>query len=63
MSNKHEAYDIVVEKYADEKISYIFLDIHEELDNIGRTLESESSKILLNWVRDAMTRVAESYKQ
>ena len=63
MSDKHEAYDIALEKYADEKITYIFLDIHEELDNIDRTLESESSKILLNWIRDAMLRVAESYKQ
>lgn len=63
MSDKHEAYDVALEKYADEKISYIFLDIHEELDNIDRTLESESSKILLNWIRDAMSRVAESYKQ
>lgn len=63
MSNKHEAYDTALEKYADEKISYIFLDIHEELDNIDRTLESESSKILLNWIRDVLSRVAETYKQ
>lgn len=63
MSNKHEAYDTALEKYADEKISYIFLDIHDELDNIDSTLESESSKILLNWIRDTISRVAESYKQ
>lgn len=63
MSNKHEAYDTSLEKYADEKISYIFLDIHDELDNIDSTLESESSKILLNWIRDTISRVAESYKQ
>lgn len=59
---KHEEYNRALEDYSNEKIEYIFIDISEELDNIERTLESESSKILLNWVRDSIMRVSDNYK-
>lgn len=62
MGEKHQEYNDSLEEYALRKLEYAFLDIHEELDNIERTLETESSKILINWVRDAIDRVSETYK-
>ena len=61
--SKHEEYDQALEEYASQKIDYVFIDISEELDNIERTLETEASKILLHWVRDAILNVAENYKR
>jgi glutaredoxin-related protein len=63
MTEKNQDYHEALEDYASQKIDYVFLDISEELDNIERTLETESSKILINWVRDAVMRVAENYKR
>ena len=63
MTEKNQPYEAALEDYASQKIDYVFLDISEELDNIERTLETESSKILINWVRDAVMRVAENYKR
>jgi glutaredoxin-related protein len=62
MSGNHAEYNQALEDYAKERVDYVFLDIHEELDNIERTLETESSKILLNWVRDSILRVSDNYK-
>lgn len=62
MGEKHQEYSDSLEEYASRKLEYAFLDLHEELDNIERTLETESSKILLNWVRDCVERVSETYK-
>lgn len=58
---KHGEYDESIEEYTSRRIEYIFADIHEELDNIERTLDTEASKILLNWVRDSIQRVSENY--
>ena len=62
MDNNHEEYNQALEDYAKRRIEYVFLDISEELDNIERTLETEASKILLNWVRDSILRVSDNYK-
>lgn len=62
MSDKHKAYDEELQEYAQNKLNYAFLDICEELDNIERTLETEASKILLNWIRDSILRVQDNYK-
>jgi glutaredoxin-related protein len=62
MSDNHAEYNQALEDYAKERVDYVFLDIHEELDNIERTLETESSKILLNWVRDSILRVSDNNK-
>lgn len=59
---KHEEYNQALEDYAQERINYVFIDIYEELDNIERILETEASKILLNWVRDSILRVSDNYK-
>ena len=40
--DKHEEYQQALEDYASERISYIFIDIHEELDNIEQNLETEA---------------------
>lgn len=63
MQNKHNEYDESIEEYTSRQIEYIFADIHEELDNIDRTLDTEASKILLNWVRDSIQRVSENYQR
>ena len=60
--DKHEEYNQALEDYAQERINYVFIDINEELDNIGRTLETEASKILLNWIKDSIMRVSDNYK-
>ena len=62
MAERHEDYQGALDDYAGNKIDYVFIDIAEELDNIEQTLETEASKILLNWVRDAVLRVAETYR-
>jgi glutaredoxin-related protein len=59
---KHEEYNQALEDYAQQRVDYVFIDIYEELDNIERTLETEASKILLNWVRDSILRVSDNYK-
>ena len=63
MTEKNQDYHEALEEYASHKIDYVFIDISEELDNIERTLETEASKILINWVRDAVLRIAENYKR
>jgi len=63
MTERNQDYHAALEEYASEKIDYVFIDISEELDNIERTLDTEASKILLHWVRDAVLRVAENYKR
>lgn len=60
--DKHQEYEKAIHDYAQERINYVFLDIHEELDNIERTLDTEASKILMSWIRDSILRVSEQYK-
>jgi|APGre2960657373_1045057.scaffolds.fasta_scaffold224395_2 hypothetical protein len=60
--SKHEEYNQALEDYAQERIDYVFLDIHEELDNIEKTLDTEASKMLINWVRDNITKISEHHK-
>lgn len=60
--SKHEEYNQALEDYAQERINYVFLDIHEDLDNIEATLDTEASKMLLHWVRDNITKISEHYK-
>lgn len=59
---KHEEYAETLNEHCEQKIHYIFLDIDDELDNIEENLETEASKILMSWVRDAIQRVSENYK-
>jgi hypothetical protein len=64
MEDKHESYGKALEAYTENKIDFIFQDIHEELDNIERVVdENEYGKLLLNWVRDAIIRVSENYER
>lgn len=63
MADKHNEYDESIEEYTARQIEYLFVDIHEELDNIERTLDTEASKILLNWIRDSIQRVSENYQR
>lgn len=55
------------EEYYDElesRLHYFRTDIDEELDNIERLVAgNESAVLLLHWVRDAITRVAENYER
>jgi hypothetical protein len=60
--SKHEEYNQALEDYAQERIDYVFLDIHEELDNIEKTLDTEASKMLIHWVRDNITKISEHHK-
>lgn len=62
MTDKHESYDESLEEYASEKIDFVFLAIYDELDNIEQRTQSEASKVLLSWVRDAIQRVSETHK-
>lgn len=63
MENKHEEYDDALQQYADQQLQFVFQDIEEELDNIEQLVDTESSKILLLWVRDSIRRVLDDYKQ
>lgn len=63
MENKHEEYDYALEQYAEQQLQFVFQDIEEELDNIEQLVNSDSSKILLLWVRDSIRRVLDDYKQ
>jgi MinD-like ATPase involved in chromosome partitioning or flagellar assembly len=63
MENKHQEYTDAVEQYAEQQLDYVLLDIEEELDNIETLVQTESSKILLVWVRDSITRVIKNYKR
>jgi c-di-AMP phosphodiesterase-like protein len=59
---KHEEYSETLTEQCEQKIHYIFLDIEDELDNIEEELDTESSKILMSWVRNSIQRIAENYK-
>lgn len=59
---KHEEYSETLTEQCEQKIHYIFLDIEDELDNIEEELDTESSKILMSWVRNSIHRIAENYK-
>jgi hypothetical protein len=57
---KHEEYYEEV----DNRIRYLIVDIHEELDNIERIVHgNESATLLLQWVRDAIHRATENYER
>lgn len=55
------------EEYYEElgqRLHYFVTDVNEELDNIERLVHNnESAVLLLQWVRDAITRVAENYER
>lgn len=58
--DKHDEYYEEV----DNRIRYLLVDIHEELDNIERIVHgNESAVLLLHWVRDAVHRVSENYER
>jgi hypothetical protein len=59
---KHEEYTEALSDHCEQTVHYIFTDIDEELDNIEEHIDTEASKILLSWVRDAINRVYENYK-
>jgi hypothetical protein len=63
MSEKNEEYVESLSAYRDEQIEWFTVDILEEIDDIERTLDTESSKMLLNWVRDKILRVRDEYKE
>lgn len=57
---KHEEYYEELE----QRLKYFRTDIEEELDNIERLVAgNESAVLLLQWVRDAILRVAENYER
>jgi hypothetical protein len=59
MDNKHEEYYTELQN----RIRFMTIDFHEELDNIERLVHgNESAVLLLNWVRDAFQRVTENYE-
>lgn len=62
MDNKHQEYDDALQDFAEQQLNYVFRDIEEELDNIEKLVDTESSKILLLWVRDSINRVLDNYK-
>jgi hypothetical protein len=56
---KHEEYYTELQN----RIRYMTVDFHEELDNIERLVHgNESAVLLLQWVRDAHQRVMENYE-
>lgn len=63
MSEKHDEYRDAIDEITENEINYIFIDIDSELDNIESHLDTDSSKILLKWVRDSIDRVAANYKK
>jgi len=58
----HEEYTRAITEICEQKIHYIFIDIEEELRNIEKNVDTESSKILMRWVQDAINRVYDNYK-
>ena len=50
-----------INKDKQEYLEFFVVDFGFELDDIERTLESESSKVLLNWVRDKLHKLHEDY--
>jgi hypothetical protein len=56
---KHEEYYTELQN----RIRYMTIDFHEELENIERLVQgNDSAVLLLSWVRDAFQRVTENYK-
>lgn len=57
---KHEEYYDELER----RFQYFRTDLEEELENIERLIAgNESAVLLLQWVRDAISRVAENYER
>ena len=64
MNEKHHEHEEALEEYAQRKLDAAFMDLHDELDRIEAAVEnSESSQILLKWVRDSVGRIAESSRE
>jgi hypothetical protein len=56
---KHEEYYTELQN----RIRYMTIDFHEELENIERLVQgNDSAVLLLSWVRDAFQRVTENYE-
>lgn len=64
MSGENERNHEYVESINKDKTDYLNIFVAEfgdELDDIARTLDTESSKILLNWVRDKLHKLHEDF--
>jgi hypothetical protein len=59
MTEKHQEHEESLEEYAQGKLDAAFMDLHEELDRIENSCDSDATKILMRWVRDAVTRVSD----
>ena len=62
MSNERNAeYSDALDQHADEQREWFVRDIFERLDSIEKNLETEASRILMQWVRDSIIGVKETY--
>ena len=61
MSDRNHEFEEVLDSGMNNQITYFVSELNEELDDIARTLDTESSKILLNWVRDKIRILAEDF--
>jgi hypothetical protein len=52
MAGRNQEYEDTVDEQGSARLEYFVVELQTELDSIERTLDSESSKMLLNWVRD-----------
>jgi len=63
MDDKFQEHEEALEEFAQRKLDGAFMDLHEELERIEAQVDSEASRILMRWVRDAVLRVAESARE
>lgn len=61
MTKNYDEYRESIEDDMNDRVYGIFTDIDEELQNIERYMETESSRILLSWVKDTILRMREDY--
>ena len=62
MSNERNAeYTDALDQHSDEQRDWFVRDVLERLNGIEKNLETEASRILMQWVKDTILSVKDSY--
>jgi len=61
MNTRNQEFEEAVTTHEDTRLRYFVEELNGELDDIGATLDTESSKMLLNWVRDKVRALHEDF--
>ena len=61
MTDRNAEFEDAIDEQQNARLDFFVTELFEGLEDIERTLDSESSKMLLNWVRDKVRALHEDF--